>query len=126
LQTEDSVLLYKGLNQKVLDIINPESRNYTRLALPSEYVFDYSPIRSVSISGDIRYLSIAGKVGFAHVSTASGRWRILESLDLQPDISGNSEDIPHIRGGMCWYGNILLIGGDFGDSHEVCLSMVPL
>ena len=89
--------------------------------MPAEYVADYSPIRLVSVSADIRYLAIAGKVGFAHLSTSSGRWRVLESLDtFDPSIL--PEDIPHIphvRGGLCWYNNILLVGGDFGESHEV-------
>lgn len=29
------------------------------------------------------------------------------------------EDIPQVRGGMCWYGNVFLVGADFGESHEV-------
>ena len=120
LQTEDSLILYRGLDQTALDIINPESRTYARLALPSGHSLDYSHVRSVSISSDTRYVSVAGKIGFAHLSTSSGRWRILESFEeMTSDPNDNLEHIPHVRGGMCWYGNILLVGADFTDSHEV-------
>ena len=121
LQTEDGLLMYRGIRQKALDIINPEAPSYARLTMPSEYLQDYSPIRSVSISSDTRYLSAAGKVGFAHLSTNSGRWRILETFEDTSDGAANPEDIPIVRGGMCWYGNVLLVGADFGDSHQVTL-----
>ena len=112
--------MYKGLSQRALDIINPEARSYARLSMPSEYLQDYSPIRCVSVSADTRYLSIAGRTGFAHLSTASGRWRILDPFEEIPsDTTSKSEDIPQIRGGMCWYGNVLIVGADFADSHEV-------
>lgn len=29
------------------------------------------------------------------------------------------ENIPQVRGGMCWYGTIFIVGADFGESHEV-------
>src|SRR5277367_6589362 len=118
LQTEDALLLYKGIHLKALDIINPESRSYARFALPAEYLQDYSPIRSISVSSDTRYLSIAGKLGFAHLSTISGRWRVLDPFEVgATGLTG--EDVPHVRGGMCWYGNLLLVGADFGETHEV-------
>src|SRR5271170_1898717 len=121
LQTEDALLLYKGIHLKALDIINPESRSYARFALPAEYLQNYSPIRSISVSSDTRYLSIAGKLGFAHLSTISGRWRVLDPFEVGATglMGGSPEDIPHVRGGMCWYGNLLLVGADFGESHEV-------
>ena len=104
-----------------MDIINPDAPSYARLVLPSEYLQDYSPIRSASVSADTRFVAIAGKVGFAHLSTTSGRWRVLEIFEDSSDFTTSSEDIPHIRGGMCWYGNVLLVGGEFGDSHQVLL-----
>jgi hypothetical protein len=107
------------MRQDVLDIINPEAPSYTRLALPAEYAQNYSPIRCVSLSADTRYVSIAGRVGFAHLSTNSGRWRVLETFEGPSDVQVTPDDIPHVRGGMCWYGNVLLVGGDFGDSHQV-------
>ena len=104
----------------MLDIINPEARSYVRLAMPIEYLQEHLPIRSVSVSADTRYLSIAGRTGFAHLSTASGRWRVLDPFENPPsDPESNFEDIPQIRGGMCWYGNVLMVGADFGDNHEV-------
>lgn len=124
LQTEDGILLYRGIRQSALDIINPEAPSYARLAIPSEYLQDYSPIRCVSVSADTRYLSIAGKAGFAHLSTNSGRWRILETFEDISDGVAGREDIPLVRGGMCWYGNVLLVGADFGDSHQVALRIV--
>jgi hypothetical protein len=35
------------------------------------------------------------------------------------------EDIPLVRGGMCWYGNVFLVGADFGEKHEVTLLILP-
>lgn len=90
--------------------------------MPIEYLQEHSPIRSVSVSADTRYLSIAGRTGFAHLSATSGRWRVLNPFEGPPsDPASNFEDIPQVRGGMCWYGNVLMVGADFGDSHEVQL-----
>src|SRR5579859_4530521 len=88
--------------------------------MPSGYHIEYSPIRAVSVSSDTRYISVAGKVGFAHLSTSSARWRILDLSDeTSSEPPEGQQNIPHTRGGMCWYGGILLIGADFGDTHEV-------
>lgn len=126
LQNEDGVLLYRGIRQRALDIINPEAPSYARLPMPSEYLQDYSPIRSISVSADTRYLSVAGRVGFAHLSTNSGRWRILETFDdTSDDVASPEDNIPLVRGGMCWYDNVLLVGADFGDSHQVTLRIAP-
>jgi hypothetical protein len=112
--------MYRGLNQSALDIINPESRSYTRLALPTGYDLQHSHVRSVSISSDTRYISVASKVGFAHLSTTSGRWRTLESFNgITPPLEDNLENVPQVRGGMCWYRNILLVGAEFAEKHEV-------
>jgi hypothetical protein len=43
----------------------------------------------------------------------------LDTLDKSSDPTDTLGDVPHVRGGMCWYGNILLIAGDFGDHHQV-------
>jgi hypothetical protein len=75
----------------------------------------------VSVSSDTRYIAVAGKLGFAHLSTSSGRWRALESMEGISSGLNDLEQIPHVRGGMCWYGGVLLVGADFGDSHEVYL-----
>jgi hypothetical protein len=95
--------------------------------MPSGYNLDYSHIRSVSVSTDTRYISVAGKIGFAHLSTSSGRWRVLETFEgFASDSTDNLQHIPHVRGGMCWYGNILLVGADFAQSHEVISPSRPL
>ena len=114
-------MLYRGFQQKALDIINPEFKSYTLLAMPSDYLLDYSPVRFLSVSSHTRYVAIAGTFGFSHVSTASSRWRTLDSLDPS-SLIGNPEDIPHVRGGLCWHDNILLVAADFGESHEVRIS----
>jgi RAB6A-GEF complex partner protein 1 len=113
------MLLYNGFHQRALDIINPESRTFSRLGIAAEYAQDYFPIRLVSVSPDTRYIAVAGKLGFAHLSTSSGRWRTLESLEGISSGLSDLEQIPHVRGGMCWYGGVLLVGADFGDSHDV-------
>jgi hypothetical protein len=114
--------LYRGLDQSALDIINPESRNYARLTLPAGQNLDYSQIRTVSVSSDTRYISVAGKTGFAHLSTTSGRWRILEPFDgVTSDLNDALDHVPRVRGGMCWYGNILLVAASFAESNEVHL-----
>jgi hypothetical protein len=125
LQTEDSLLLYKGLHQSALDIINPESRSFARISISSEYLLDHSPIRAVSVSSDTRFLSVAGKIGFAHLSTSSGRWRVLDTMEVDSTAVAAYEDIPLVRGGMCWYGNVFLVGADFGENHEVILLILP-
>jgi hypothetical protein len=85
--------------------------------MPHEYLHENAPVRYVSVSSDARYLSIAGKFGFSHLSTASNRWRILE--DPETFIDTSNGDVPHVRGGMVWYNNLLLIGADLGETHEV-------
>jgi hypothetical protein len=62
---------------------------------------------------------VAGKIGFAHLSTTSGRWRILDTMEVDTRDMSTYEDIPQVRGGMCWFGNVFLVGADFGESHEV-------
>jgi RAB6A-GEF complex partner protein 1 len=120
LHSDQGLHLYRGFDQSALDIINPESRSFARFQWPSEYIQEYSPLRLMTISSDGRYLSIAAKIGFAHLSTTSGRWRVLETFEgMSPDVPGEVEHVPHVRGGMCWYGNILLVGAVFGDSNEV-------
>lgn len=110
----------------MLDIINPESTAFSRIALPSEFFQNNSIVRLISLSADARYISLAGSSGFAHLSTATGRWRSLDTFDKSSDITETAEDVPHVRGGMCWYGNILLIAGDFGEHHDVILSTLTL
>lgn len=88
-------------------------------------MLDYSPIRSVSVSSDTRYISVAGKLGFAHLSTSSGRWRVLDTMEADSTDVTAFEDIPQVRGSMCWYGNVFIVGADFGESHEVVLPIWP-
>jgi len=107
------------VTQKVLDILNPEASSFSRIPLPSDFFQENSIVKLVSISADARYVSLAGSSGFAHLSTATGRWRLLDTLDESSDLSEVADEVPHVRGGMCWYGNVLLIAGDFGDHHEV-------
>jgi len=113
-------LLYKGARQSPSDVINPESRVFARLQFPTDYGADITPLRCVSVSSDTRYVSLAAKVGFAHLSTVTGRWRTLDLLHgITSDDTSVLESIPHIKGGMYWYGSLLIIGADFGPNHEV-------
>jgi RAB6A-GEF complex partner protein 1 len=118
LLADDSLLLYKGYRQNASDIINPESRNFARIPLPPGCPREYLPLRSVSVSSDVRYISVAAKIGFSHFSTVSGRWRTLDHEDEDGDLAG-IPSIPCVRGGMCWFDNLLIVGADIGDSHEV-------
>jgi hypothetical protein len=112
-------MVYKGQVQVAADVINSESRAFTRFRFLPVHENEES-LRYVSVSPDGRYVSIAGKSGFAHLSTMTGRWRVLEILDTSAVESAFTLDsVPHVKGGMCWFGDLLILGAEVDGSHEV-------
>jgi hypothetical protein len=65
------------------------------------------------VSQDGRYVAIAGKRGLAHYSVNSGRWKVFEDSKVENSFA--------VRGGMCWYGHLLIAAIDRDGSYEVSL-----
>jgi len=117
-------MVYRGLVQRASDVINPESKAFSRFPLLPDYEQEESPLRCISVSPDGRYVSVAGKVGFAHLSTISGRWRVMDTMEpASPESIYQRDAALQVKGGMCWYGNLLFLSTDLGESHEVLRPM---
>jgi hypothetical protein len=80
--------------------------------MPTVYLVDNWPIRSVVISPDGRYVAIAGRRGLAHYSVNSGRWKTFTNESMEQGFM--------VRGGMCWYQHILIAAVEHDDLYEVC------
>lgn len=112
LQTNEKLLIYRGYELADLTtLVQENSILWNHVPMPSIYLIDNWPVKSVVISPDGRYVAIAGKRGLAHYSVNSGRWKTF--------VNENMEQSFHIRGGMCWYHHILIAAVECGELYEV-------
>lgn len=101
MQLEDRVLVYRGADQPDMSIINPESDVWQSIKLPSQYLAQNWPVRYACVSADTRLVAVAGRFGFAHFNSLSGRWRMFDR---------DTEEMAFIvRGGMQWFGPFLVV-----------------
>ena len=114
LQTGTEVLLYRGHDLPDLITISGKDSLWHHAQYPPSYLHSQWPIRSSIVSQDGRYIAIAGRRGLAHYSVSSGRWKEFEDFKI--------EDSFAVRGGMCWYGHILIVAIESNGSYEVCFS----
>ncbi|KAL4809679.1 RIC1-domain-containing protein [Aspergillus unguis] len=113
LQTGTEVIIYRGHDLPDLITISGKDSLWHHAQYPPAYLHSQWPIRSSSVSQDGRYVAIAGKRGLAHYSVNSGRWKVFEDSTIENSFT--------VRGGMCWYGHILIAAIDRDGSYELCL-----
>ncbi|GES61971.1 DUF1339 domain protein [Aspergillus terreus] len=113
LQTGTEVILYRGHDLPDLMTISGKDSLWHHAQYPPSYLHSQWPIRSSVVSQDGRYIAIAGRRGLAHYSVNSGRWKVFEDA--------KAEDSFAVRGGMCWYGHILIAAIESDGSYELRL-----
>lgn len=101
MQLEDRVLVYRGADQPDMSIINPESDVWQSIKLPAQYLAQNWPVRMACVSADTRLIAVAGRFGFAHFNSLSGRWKMFDR---------ETEEMAFVvRGGMQWFGPFLIV-----------------
>lgn len=113
LQTTSSVMVYRGYELPDLTSISAEPFLWHTTRIPATYLLNQWPIRSTVISPDGRYVAVAGRRGLAHYSISSGRWKTFPNEVVESEFQ--------VRGGMCWYQNILVAAVEANRSYEIRL-----
>lgn len=111
LQTGTEFILYRGHDLPDLMTISGKDSLWHHAQYPPAYLHSQWPIRACVVSQDGRYVAIAGRRGLAHYSVNSGRWKVFEDSKVENSFA--------VRGGMCWYGHILIAAVDCDGSYEV-------
>lgn len=111
LQTGTEIILYRGHDLPDLMTISGKDSLWHHAQYPATYLHSQWPIRSAVVSQDGRYVAIAGRRGLAHYSVNSGRWKVFEDSKIESSFA--------VRGGMCWYGHILIAAVESDGSYEV-------
>lgn len=111
MQTSTGFMIYRGYDLPDLTTISAELSLWHNVQVPSHYLVDQWPIKSVVISNDGRYVAIAGRRGLAHYSVNSGRWKTFDDPFVENEFT--------VRGGMCWFQHVLIAAVESQNSHEV-------
>jgi RAB6A-GEF complex partner protein 1 len=111
LQLEDRALVYRGADQPDMSVINPESDVWQHIKIPADYLAANWPVRCSCISSDGRLVAVAGRRGFTHYNSLSGRWKLFNSDSQEQSVT--------VRGGMHWYGNTLIVATEEKDGFYV-------
>jgi RAB6A-GEF complex partner protein 1 len=118
LQTGTEIILYRGHDLPDLMTISGKDSLWHHAQYPPAYLHAQWPIRSCVVSQDGRYIAIAGRRGLAHYSVTSGRWKTFDDTKVENSFA--------VRGGMCWYGHILIAAIESDGSYEVFYSPIVL
>ncbi|KAK4192642.1 RIC1-domain-containing protein [Podospora australis] len=113
LQSTSSVMIYRGYDLPDLTSISAEPSLWHTARIPATYLLNQWPIRCTAISADGRYVAVAGRRGLAHYSVNSGRWKAFTNEALENEFQ--------VRGGLCWYQNILVAAVEANRSFELRL-----
>ena len=113
LQTTSSVMIYRGYDLPDMSTISAEPFLWHTARIPAKYLLDQWPIRCTVISSDGRYVAVSGRRGLAHYSVNSGRWKTFTNEELEDEFT--------VRGGMCWYQNILVAAVEVNKTYELRL-----
>lgn len=113
LQSTSSVMIYRGYDLPDMSTISAEPFLWHTARIPANYLLNQWPIRCTVISSDGRYLAVAGRRGLAHYSVNSGRWKTFSNTDMENEFQ--------VRGGMCWYQNVLVAAVEVQKSYELRL-----
>lgn len=87
--------------------------SFVTISLPSSYIPYQYPLRYATVSDDGKLVAVAGRRGFATWSRGSGRWKIFEREE--------DEERFRVRGGMCWFLHVLVVGVEEEGKHYVRL-----
>ncbi|KAK9368846.1 RIC1-domain-containing protein [Lipomyces kononenkoae] len=98
--TNEKLMLYRGHDQSDLTTISHEAILWQDIAIPYGYLAENWPIQQACISGDGRYIAIAGRHGLGHYSIYTGRWKFFVNEHMENEFS--------VHGGMLWFENILI------------------
>ncbi|KAK0730606.1 RIC1-domain-containing protein [Lasiosphaeris hirsuta] len=113
LQSTSSVLIYRGYDLPDLTSISAEPSLWHTASIPATYLLNQWPIKCTAISSDGRYVAVAGRRGLAHYSINSGRWKTFTNESTENEFQ--------VRGGLCWYQNILVAAVEANRSFELRL-----
>lgn len=113
LQSNSSVMVYRGYDLPDLTSISAEPGLWHTARVPASYLMNQWPIRCTAISSDGRYVAVAGRRGLAHYSVNSGRWKTFANADAENEFM--------VKGGMCWYQNILVAAVEANRRFELRL-----
>lgn len=113
LQTTSSVMIYRGYDLPDMSTISAEPFLWHTARIPASYLLNQWPIRCTVISADGRYVAVAGRRGLTHYSVNSGRWKTFSNPELENEFT--------VRGGMCWYQNILVAAVEVNKTYELRL-----
>ncbi|KAK2611043.1 hypothetical protein N8I77_004425 [Diaporthe amygdali] len=113
LQSTSSVMIYRGYDLPDMSTISAEPFLWHTARIPANYLLNQWPIRCTVISSDGRYLAVAGRRGLAHYSVNSGRWKTFSNTEMENEFQ--------VRGGMCWYQNVLVAAVEVQKSYELRL-----
>ncbi|KAF1941794.1 RIC1-domain-containing protein [Clathrospora elynae] len=111
MQTSTGFMIYRGYDLPDLTTISADVSLWHHVQVPSAYIVDQWPMKSMVISNDGRYVAVAGKRGLAHYSVNSGRWKMFDEPFIENEFT--------VRGGMCWFQHVLIAAVECHDSHEV-------
>ncbi|WFD24873.1 WD40 repeat protein [Malassezia equina] len=113
LLNNDSVYVYRGLEQSDAGLLAPDSDAWRRIALPPSYATTQWPLHYATLSADGRFLAVAGRRGLAHYSTSSGHWKCYENAAQAQAF--------RVRGGLAWFQHVLIAACDCQGEVQVRL-----
>lgn len=113
LQMDDRALVYRGADQPDMSVINPESDVWQHIKIPQKYLSSNWPVRYSSLSSDGRLIAIAGRRGFIHYSSTSGRWKLF--------VDQMQEQAFTVRGGLLWFHHVLIVAMEVAKSFQIRL-----
>ncbi|KAG5959038.1 hypothetical protein E4U57_000986 [Claviceps arundinis] len=113
LQTPTAVMVYRGYDLPDMTTISAEPFLWHTSKIPPVYLLNQWPLRQTVISSDGRYVAVAGRRGLAHYSVNSGRWKTFVTEEMENEFQ--------VRGGMCWYQNILIAAVESNRTYELRL-----
>ncbi|CAG8522977.1 22493_t:CDS:10 [Cetraspora pellucida] len=115
LQMDDRLLLYRGGDQEDLSAINPDTIVWQHIPVPIMYISENWPIKYASISGDGRYIAVAGRRGLAHYNVNSGRWKLFGNQQQEQEFA--------VRGGLLWFKQFLVAACENVRTHTYEIRM---
>lgn len=113
LQSTSSIMIYRGYDLPDLSSISAEPSLWHTPSIPPIYLLNQWPIKCTAISNDGRYIAVAGRRGLAHYSVNSGRWKTFANEVMENEFQ--------VRGGLCWYQNVLVAAVEANRSFELRL-----
>ena len=113
LQNTSSIMIYRGYDLPDLTSISVDPCLWHTARIPAIYLMNQWPIKCTAISSDGRYVAVAGRRGLAHYSVNSGRWKTFPSEAMENEFQ--------VKGGMCWFQNVLVAAVEADKSFELRL-----